>query len=76
MIDPTCSEKCEADARCTTCDRLKAPIGRSLPLGMYRCDSECPGYRQDPYPPHLWPHEFAELQADASTTGDSQEVPR
>ncbi len=59
MIDPQCTEdKCAADRYCTTCGRIKAPIGRSIPLGMYRCDSECLGYRDDPYPPHLWPNEL------------------
>ena len=45
---------------CTVCGQRKAPIGRSVPLGMYLCDRDCPGYRQDPYPGSLWPNETSD----------------
>ncbi len=48
--------------KCATCGMTKAPIGRSVPLPMAnsRCDSECPGHREDPYPRDLWPGEKRE----------------
>ena len=39
---------------CVVCKNRKSPIGRSVPLGMYLCDSDCPGYREKPYPGSLW----------------------
>ena len=39
---------------CTVCGQRKAPIGRSVPLEMYLCDRDCPGYRQAPSPGSLW----------------------
>lgn len=42
---------------CTTCGRRKKPWGRSEPLGSYLCDSECPGFLEDPGPGQLWPGE-------------------
>lgn len=62
-IQPECSETCAKDVRCTTCDRRKHRIGRSEPIGAYLCDNDCPGYREDPYPPHLWPNEWADHAA-------------
>jgi len=48
--------------RCTTCDKRKSPIGRSAPLEMDGglCDSDCSGYREEPYPGCLWPCESEE----------------
>lgn len=67
MLDPQCSERCESKVACVVCGHRKAPIGRSVPLdGPIWCDGECPGYRKDPYPPHLWPGEYRELRAVAS----------
>jgi len=44
--------------RCNQCGHRKAPIGRSVPLGLHMCHaSECEGYRQPPYPGSLWPGE-------------------
>lgn len=57
--DP-CTEKCRAIVYCERCEKRKAPIGRSVPLGYDYCDSECPAYRLTPYPPHLWPTECLE----------------
>lgn len=54
-----CTEACRAVVDCVTCGKRKAPVGRSVPLacaGGY-CDFECPGYRSEPKPPHLWPSE-------------------
>ena len=45
---------------CRVCHRTKAPRGRSVPLAMYRCESDCPGYRQDPSPGSLWPGETSD----------------
>jgi hypothetical protein len=42
---------------CAVCGQRKAPIGRSVPLGMYLCDRDCPGYREPPRPGSLWPGE-------------------
>lgn len=44
---------------CTVCDRYKVPIGRSAPLvtAGHLCDSDCPGYREEPHPGELWPGE-------------------
>lgn len=42
---------------CAVCDYMKKPIGRSVPLGVFYCDDECSGYRQDPRPGSLWPGE-------------------
>ncbi len=45
---------------CTTCGLPKKPIGRDAPLALANglCDHECPGYREDPQPGHLWPEEM------------------
>lgn len=45
---------------CRTCGQRKAPRGRSVPLCMYLCDHECPGWEQAPHPGDLWPEETAE----------------
>jgi hypothetical protein len=42
---------------CAVCRHCKAPIGRSVPLGFFMCDDECPGYRDEPRPGSLWPGE-------------------
>lgn len=54
-----CAEKCRTPVDCKTCGMRKAPVGRSVPMEAANsyCDSECSGYREDPYPPHLWPGE-------------------
>jgi hypothetical protein len=44
---------------CATCARSKAPVGRSVPLGMFMCDFECDGYYEAPKPGALWPGELA-----------------
>ncbi len=44
---------------CRECGTRKAPRGRSVPLGMYLCDPECPGYALPPHPGDLWPGETA-----------------
>jgi len=47
---------------CTICGLRKKPQGRSAPLEMANslCDSECPGYYEDPKPGSLWPGETQE----------------
>lgn len=52
----TCGPNCWRSVDCTLCGMRKQPIGRSMPMetaGSY-CDEECPAYRKDPYPPHLF----------------------
>lgn len=58
-LTPQCDPRCWQEAICRRCGRSKAPRGRSLPLVMCgsRCHDECPGYAEDPKPPHLWPNE-------------------
>lgn len=52
-----CTEECRARVECTTCRRIKKPIGRDgLWVNHDLCDSDCPGYMH-PHPPHLWPGE-------------------
>jgi hypothetical protein len=45
---------------CEMCNRQKAPIGRSAPMGCELCDDDCEGYRDDPKPGSLWPGETEE----------------
>lgn len=54
-----CVERCRARVQCTMCKKTKAPRGRSvpLPMGGSLCDMDCPGYYEQPEPPHLWPSE-------------------
>jgi len=42
---------------CATCGDMKAPLGRSVPLGVSMCRDECSGYRSRPFPGSLWPGE-------------------
>jgi hypothetical protein len=51
-----CVPSCWTEAVCTTCDKRKAPRGRSVPLPMAGslCDPDCSGYLEAPSPPHLW----------------------
>ncbi len=42
---------------CEECGRIKAPLGRSCPLGYGGCDSECTGYYLEPLPSSLFPRE-------------------
>lgn len=48
--------ECYAMPDCAVCGLPKKPIGRDTLVSGY-CDSDCPGYRQDPQPGHLWPDE-------------------
>ena len=43
--------------QCTTCGQTKAPVGRSVPAGMYPCNHECDGYYESPEPGWLFPRE-------------------
>ena len=43
--------------RCTTCGMTKAPRGRSVPFGSFLCESDCKGFREEPFPGDLWPGE-------------------
>ncbi len=52
--------KVGVSVQCTVCHRTKQPVGRSAPLGMSLCDSDCAGYRLDPKPGVLWPRETEE----------------
>jgi hypothetical protein len=64
-----CTEACEVWPTCTTCGLVKKPHGRSLPLEMSMgyCDSDCPGYYQDPKPGHLFPGELARERSEESS---------
>ena len=42
---------------CTVCGVTKKPWGRSAPLDSYYCDSDFPGFMQDPLSSNLWPGE-------------------
>ena len=46
--------------KCATCRRTKAPIGRSVALGMAGslCDRDCEGYSREPRADTLWPGEL------------------
>ena len=61
-----CTEACEVWPHCATCGKRKAPLGRSLPLEMCNgyCGYDCPGYRQDPKPGHLFPGELARIREE------------
>jgi hypothetical protein len=56
----TCTAACEATQICGRCRRRKAPRGRSVAPAMAGglCDIDCPGYREEPEPGHLWPGEL------------------
>lgn len=58
-------EICEAMPECH-CKLRKKPRGRSAPLEMANslCDSDCPGYDQQPISGHLWPGELERIKAD------------
>jgi hypothetical protein len=58
--NPDCNEDCRRRAECAVCRLTKKPRGRSAPLAMANglCDSDCPGYYENPQPPHLWPNEL------------------
>lgn len=64
--------------RCSTCDRMKSPVGRSAPLEMANslCDRDCPGYRKEPYVGSLWPGETCEEFGYAHSHDGTEEVPR
>lgn len=61
-----CTVECERMPTCATCDKTKAPRGRSVPMECARgyCDSECPGYFTEPTPGHLWPGEIADMDRE------------
>lgn len=42
---------------CKICGWRKKPVGRSEPIGVTMCDSDCLGYYEDPRPGSLWPSE-------------------
>jgi hypothetical protein len=58
-----CTTDCEKMPLCEVCHKTKKPIGRDAPVETYYCDEECPGYRQEPKPGHLWPGELADIRA-------------
>jgi hypothetical protein len=57
---PEAPQEVGVAVKCRTCGQRKAPRGRSVPMEMYLCDHECPGYREEPYPGYLWPGETRE----------------
>lgn len=52
----SCDAKCWTDVDCARCGLRKAPRGRSVPMEAANsyCSFDCPGYDQEPKPPHLW----------------------
>lgn len=61
-----CTLACEAVVHCKACGLRKKPRGRDAPLAMANslCDQDCPGYVENPQPPHLWPGELAQIDAE------------
>lgn len=45
------------EVECAVCHKAKKPLGRSAPMGLSMCDSECRGYWQEPHVGSLWPGE-------------------
>ena len=46
---------------CKVCGKTKKPLGRSAPMDLHFCDTDCEGYRMEPQPSHLW---YGESEAD------------
>lgn len=44
---------------CAVCRQRKKPRGRSAPMSLRVCDSDCDGWDQPPMPGDLWPGERA-----------------
>ena len=62
--------KIGVEVKCDACGRTKAPIGRSVPMGMSMCDDDCAGYRQGVRSGSLWPGESeAEFGYPAGSDG-------
>jgi hypothetical protein len=57
MTDHAAATRVGIRVVCTTCGRMKKPLGRSGPLQGGYCDDDCRGYRSDPTPGDLWPGE-------------------
>jgi hypothetical protein len=55
---------------CRLCERMKCPIGRSQPLEMLLCSSDCPGYYQDPQVSDLWPNEIKTEKIERREKGE------
>ncbi len=64
---PCTPEKCEATQICLVCGRRKAPIGRDVAPERAGdlCGDSCDGYRQIPFPGHLWPGECKDMDGVA-----------
>ncbi len=65
-----CDDECEAAPECHVCHMRKPPLGRDVAAEMANgmCDRDCPGYREDPQPGHLWPGELSSVR-DAQDEG-------
>ena len=62
-----CTEHCERMPECPVCGLTKKPIGRDAAVaGPSYCDSDCPAYRSEPTPGHLWPGELARIRDEVS----------
>ena len=66
-----CGLLCWAAPDCKTCGKRKAPRGRSIPLPMAGglCDTDCPGYNEEPRSGHYWPGEEAVGEPDTKGGG-------
>lgn len=51
-----CTSTCWTPVECRKCGRPKSPVGRSVGLEAANgyCNDDCPWYRGEPKPPHLW----------------------
>lgn len=54
--------ECYAMPDCLTCGLQKKPYGRDTMVSGY-CDTDCPGYREEPLAGHLWPDEACNVEA-------------
>jgi hypothetical protein len=73
-ITKDCTSACEAMPSCAVCGMRKKPRGRSAPLEAANgyCDDDCPGYRQEPRPGHLWP---GEIDRDRAANHEDEDGP-
>lgn len=55
--------ECYAMPDCLTCGRQKKPYGRNTMTTGY-CDSDCPGYQDEPRAGHLWPDEACDIPVE------------
>lgn len=59
MAEQSTLDREGTEPRCTTCNRIKEPIGRSVPMALSgsMCNRDCRGYEGAPLADTLWPGE-------------------